>query len=448
MNDMTESPLTAMKKFAAMSSALISRMSWLARAGLTHADARDLWTVFGYSRTLTPQDLFIKYKRQDVAKTIVEAPADAVWTRPPVIHADQAFVDGWNGLVRDFQIWSVLNRVDYCLGFGRFGIIVIGLNDGKKLDQPATGTNHKVTYLQPYSEMSVDVQEYQVNPADARFGRPLYYNIKLNESTSSEQIRGVSALPSINFRVHWTRVIHIADNIIEDPVFGTPRLEPVYNLLQDLLKCAGGGAETFWLTANRGLQIDIDKDMETSPESEAAMQAEVDEYYHNLRRFMRTRGVKMTELSSKVADPSSNIRTIMSLIAACTRIPQRLLMGAEAGQLASEQDRANWAERVDERRTKFAVPAALLPTMARFTALGILPEPGELSFEWPEAFILGPLERAQTSAQKARSAANLSKVLTDQPKFLTVDEARNIVGLGDSTMVLDNTPLPPAGIPQ
>lgn len=154
----------------------------------------------------------------------------------------------------------------------------------------------------------------------------------------------------------------------------------------------------------------------------------------------------MNELGTKVSDPTLSVSSTLALISATSRIPQRILLGTEAGQLASEQDRANWAERVGERRNKFAEPQALLPLMSRLASIGAVPKPSSITFEWPEAFILAPLERAQTSAQKARSAANLNKVLTDNPKFLTIDECRNIVGLGDEVSILENTPIESSGI--
>lgn len=432
-------------KLGTFLSELITRASWLSRAGLTHGSARNLWTVFGYKTDLTVQDLYIKYKRQDIARTIVEAPADALWTRPPRLKdADETFAAAWEELINAHDLWSILNRADYMTGFGRYAIVVVGLDDGLPLDQPAqpvqAGAVRKVTYLQPYSELGITIQGFENNSTSPRYGLPTAYQVMLNETEQGAVSRRAADASRLSFTVHHSRVIHIGDGIVEDPVYGTPRLESVFNLLDDLLKMSGGAAETYWLTANRGMQINIEKDMELGPEDEEALAAEVDEYYHGLRRFMRTRGVEMTELGSRVADPTLSINAVISLIAATTRIPQRLLMGAEAGQLASEQDRANWAERVQERRSKFGEPRVLKPTIKKFVELGALPVQDKLMFEWPDAFILAPLERAQTSAQKARSATNLSKVLTDNPNLLTVDEIRNIIGLGDTTSILNDNP--------
>lgn len=428
-----------------LSTILLQRMSWMSRAGLTFGGLRDLWAVFGYNRNLRVIDLYAKYTRQDVAKTIVEAPADALWTRPPVLLADEPFMAAWKELNQRIDVWNIINRIDYTLGFSRFGIIVVGLNDGKPLDQPAT-PGSQVLYLQPYSELGVTISDYDSNVASPRFGLPQFYQISINETEQGQAGRTLS-VPRVAFKAHHTRVIHIADNVVEDIVFGRPRLEPVYNLLDDLLKVVGGSAETYWLTANRGMQMNVDKDMKLDASDAADLEDEVDEYVHNLRRFIRTRGVEITELGARVASSRDPVETIMSLISATSRIPKRLLMGSEAGQLASEQDRANWAERVDERRRKFGVPRVIAPLIATMNAIGALPRPVDLKVEWPSAFILAPLESAQTSAQKARSAANLLKVLVEKPDFITVQEARRIVGFGDETAILEDTPQETASIP-
>jgi len=439
--------MTIQGKLKTFKSELIERVSWMSRLGQTHSDNRELYTVFGYKHQLATVDLYSKYVRQDIAKTIVEVFPDALWTRPPIVTGggNGEFDTAWNQVLNKFPVWEVLHRADNMNGFGRFSAIIIGLNDGKKLDQPAIPAEGlEITYLQPYSELAMSVETWDENTASPRFGLPLTYSLSINESTVDTKGRS-TIQPRVTTPVHYTRVAHIADNLLEDVVFGRPRLFAVYNLLDDLLKVAGGTAEVFWLTANRGMQLDIDKDMDLSPQDAEDLADEVDEYYHNLRRIMRTRGVKITELGAKVASPKDTFEVIVSLISASTRIPRRILLGAEAGQLASDQDRANWADRVSERRTKVGEPHVLSPFIGRLVTLGILPVPEMLSYAWPDAFILGPLERAQTSAQKARSAINLQKVFVDSKgadveAILTRDEARNIVGFGDVTEILDDAP--------
>lgn len=425
---------------------LLQRAGLMSRAGVTFDGNRDLYAVFGYSRLLTVQDLYAKYVRQDIAGTIVEAPADALWTRPPLLKSDDAFMAAWKELTAQVDVWNILNRADYTLGFSRFCCLVIGLDDGKALDQPAT-IGSKCVYLQPYSELGVQISDYELNPSSPRFGLPLFYQISINETEQGQVGRTITA-PRVAFKVHWTRVVHLADQVVEDTVYGRPRLLPVYNLLDDLLKVVGGSAETYWLTANRGMLVNVDKDMKLSESDAANLSDEIEEYIHNLRRIIRGRGIEVTELGARVASSRDPVDTVLTLISATTRIPKRLLTGSEAGQLASEQDRANWAERVDERRKKFGEARVIAPFIARMGAIGALPLPNGLEIEWPSAFILAPLEAGQTAAQRARSAANLSKVLLDHgEKFLTTKEARTIVGFTDEKTLLEGDPVTAAPIP-
>ena len=44
---------------------------------------------------------------------------------------------------------------------------------------------------------------------------------------------------AFNRKVHWTRVIHIAESTLENPIYGIPRLRPVYNRLMDIEKVTG-----------------------------------------------------------------------------------------------------------------------------------------------------------------------------------------------------------------
>lgn len=444
-NTNTESEIAVLRKLVVNSSTLIDRMSWMSKAGLSHGGERDLWDVFGYSKSITPTHLYVKYRRQNIAKTIVECPADALWTRPPVVTGGDAFNNAWKQLLSTHNVWDTLLRTDYTTGFGRFGIVLIGLDDGRPLDTPAGFKKgevinpSRILYLQPYSELGVSIQEYDTDPGSRRYGKPKFYQIQPSQTEFGTQ--GSSTVPTLTaLRVHHSRIIHVTDSVIEDTTFGIPRLEPVYNDLVDLLKVAGGTAETYWLTANRGMQINVDPSMNLSSSDLEDLTDEIDEYFHNLRRFIRTRGIDVKELGSKVPSSKDAIETIMNLISATVRIPKRILFGSEVGSLASEQDRANWAERVQERRTKFGEPRVIAPMISALSNLGFLPESEGLKYDWPDAFVLAPLERAQTSAQKARSAANLSKVIeTHGEKLITTDEARKIIGLFDQERIMDDS---------
>jgi hypothetical protein len=247
------------------------------------------------------------------------------------------------------------------------------------------------------------------------------------------------------FEVHHTRVLHVAEGLLEDPVYGRSRLEHVTNLLDDLLKISGGCAEAYWLLANRGMQIDVDKEMDLSPEDAQNLQQEVEDYQHEIRRFIRTRGVKLNPLFSKANDPSGPFNVVISLISAASGIPQSILTGSARGEQVSQQDRAAWSERIAERVAEYAEPVILMPFIKALINGGVLPQPQDLKVVWPEAFKMSPLERAQTSAQMARSAANLSKsqLMASQTKdknpLFSDKEARRMVSFEQSMPVFERS---------
>lgn len=394
-------------------SSLLSRMTSFWKAGGTlFGGNRDLYGVFGWKRDPGYSDFLFKYRHQNIAKRIINAPADALWSDPPQLESDDAFNTAWANLLERIPVFATFQRLDKLCRLGRFAILLIGYDDGAALDKPVTNTKgRKILFLQPYGEGSASVSTYDDNPQSSRFGLPLSYEVKTGGLDDSKVPISASLKIGMTFKVHWTRILHVAEGALESTVFGCSALEASYNDLDDLAKVSGGAAETYWLTGNRGLHVDVDKDMELEDEDEEALSEELKEYQHELRRTIRTRGVSVKELGSKVADPRGVFEVLLSLISSTQGIPKRVLTGSEAGQLASQQDRANWAQRVAERVSEFGGPIMLLPFLKQLILSGVLPAPTKLIVRWPDAFKMNPLERAQTSAQMARSATNLANML-------------------------------------
>jgi len=191
--------------------------------------------------------------------------------------------------------------------------------------------------------------------------------------------------------------------------------------------------------------VDIARDMQLSPEDEKDLTDELEEYQHQLRRYIRTRGVAITELGSSVADPTGVFRVLIALISSATNIPQRLLIGAEAGQLASAQDRANWADYIERRRTIFAEPYVLLPLLRRLIALGLLPTEAlnGVRFTWPEAFKMSPLEEAQALAAQSRAVNSLASRGRFGSPIISDEEARSFLQLPRKVPAGDTMPEAP-----
>ena len=422
---------------------LLQRMGLAVRAGLQFADNRDLYAIFGWRTELKFEDYLAKYSRQDVAARIIDAPPQATWRSPPVIETAGPFKEQWEKLTREHQVWNRLERADRLAGLGTFAILLIGLDDGADLESPVSGGEHKLTYMQPYSEGSASVTLFEDDVRNPRYGMPTEYEVQAFDTKGIQTGATTRPMSTKRMKVHHTRVLHVADSPLEDNTFGVPRLSRIFNVLDDLLKVSGGSAETFWLTANRGLHIDIDKDMELNSTDADNLSDEIDEYQHQLRRAVRTRGAKVKVLGSDTPDPSGTFKMLINMLSGATGIPQRILIGSEAGQLASEQDRANWAERVNERNNSFAEPKMLAPLVRLLMDAGVLPEEEDPVWVWPDAFKMDPLETAQMMAQQARAAVNFSRQGQFGQPITTQEEARVIMLLpeegGPEQLELEDT---------
>ena len=415
---------------------LLSRMQLANMASLQFDGNRDMYAIFGYKKEILPKHTLAKYTRQDIATRIVDAPPDATWSNPPSIKSDLGDEDNptnvaFQSLAKRTKLWSALHRADRMARMYPFSIVLFGFDDGGDLKSPVKSAVKDLLYVRAYGSRQIDKLTFNTDPRSPRFGLPETYRIKF-DSPDSKSGTGdsASAGKQTDLIVHQSRVIHIVENPLEDMVYGTPIMAKVFNLLDDLLKVAGGTSETYWLTGNRGMQANIDKEMDIDPADAAALSDEIEEYQHQLRRFIRTRGVDLKVLDSTVPNPTDAFEMIMSLISGTTGIPRRILLGSEAGQLASEQDRANWADRIDERRALFATPSIMDPLSLLLQTAGLLPE-GDIEWDWPSAFIQNPLEKNQSMAQIARAIGNISRQTGNNTPMQLVsrEEAREILGL-------------------
>lgn len=389
--------------------------SWrnrMARAlGFQFSGRRDLYEVLGYPREVLPSQLHAMYRRNDIANRIIRAFPCATWRQAPVIRdesgetvKDCAFRNAWEDLADRFKLINVIERADRLSGIGHYGLLVMGFRDGLRPDQPLAPGNHELLYARPYEESHITVTQWDTSPTSPRFGMPIRYTVQTGNVHGGGQ--------TMSMVVHYTRCIHLAEVLDSDNLFGTPRLEPIFNRLQDLEKVVGGSAEAFWLLGNKGMALIADADANLTDEDKAAAKEQAEEYQHQLRRIMTLQGMTVQHLGSESPDPSQTISNLLDLIAGATGIPKRILIGSERGELASSQDENNWAARIEERRRIYADPCILRPLINMLIATGNLPKPvGAWWVEWENADSLGPMASADIALKQAQTIATYSAAL-------------------------------------
>jgi len=386
--------------------------------GSTHGGVRDVYKSLGYKTELTFSDYWLRFKRQDVATRIIDAPPAATWSnRPQLVVKDQpdhGLNQAWLDMQTKHNILPYLSRVDRLSRVGKYGVLLIGLKtSGTSTLSSAVkdGTGLELLYLKPYTELSADIQTLDDDTKSANYGLPKTYSIALS-GTFDNASGAPTAESSTTQSVHFTRVLHVAENRTESEYLGTPALENVFNRLMDLDKTVGGSAEMYWKGALPGYAFKVDPEAKLTDVDKEEMADEIDEWMHHLKRQLNLQGVDVQEFTPQTADPTSSVDVVLKMISAGTGIPLRILTGSERGELASSQDEANWNKRVDERRNNYATPFILRPFIDKLMSLGLLPSADSYEIVWPKSQQLSEMEKAEVGKIKAEAL----KMYTDAPE--------------------------------
>jgi hypothetical protein len=382
-------------------SEIIARANLAGNLGYSYDGERDLYQALGYSRTLTYQNFIAQYLRQDIARAIIDRPVNVSWSGPlSLVESGEGEETGlekeWRKLERQMQLKSNFMRLDKLTGLGRYGVLLLGLDDIKKQEDFITAVNpgkRKLLYVRPLGESSAKIKSWVQDPSNPRFGKPLVYDIVLLNPEGNE---------SSTIQVHYSRIIHVVESAMENGTEGIPRLQPVFNRLQDLEKLLGGSAEMFWRGARPGYSGELDKDRTMSTTMWADLQDQIDEYENNLRRILVADGLKLNSLTPQISDPKNHVDVQIMMISAETGIPKRILSGSERGELASSQDAAEWIAFVQSRREEFVEPHIIRPFVDRMIEFEILPKANEeYDIEWQDLFAVSEADRVKIGQARA-----------------------------------------------
>lgn len=410
---MTRKRLEAMSRdqlIRVASTALAARAELADRAGISFGSRRDTYKTFGYPRTIPFARFRAEYRRDGLARRIVRLPASATWRGGIEILEstdpgnETAFERDCRLLIERTKMVRYFRRLDELAGLGRYAVMVLGL-PGKPEDPVEKASLDDLKYLSVYSEESAEVVDIDWSEESGRYGKPLLYQISLADPA----LRRMGRKGSENPKVHWTRVIHVARNLLEDDVFGRSDLECVFNRLIDAEKEIGASAEALWKNADRGIVWNLDKDAKVTPELLAYMDQQIDEVEHDQRKNVKTKGVKPFVLQGQAVDPRGAFEATISVICAGTGIPQRIFLGSERGELASMQDKLNWGEVTDDRRENFAEPDMVRAVFDRMIEFGALAAPADgYTVDFAPAVQLSEDELASVALKRSQAVLNIA----------------------------------------
>lgn len=439
---------------------------------------RDLDKDCGYPEEPTPGDYQKLYDRLGPATRVVQVYPRECWQVQPTVYEDEdpdvvtTFEEAWDELGQSLRsdrsfyqdeagspVWEYLLRADELSGVGQYGAILLGLNDGLPLNEPAQfvgpaasilrdpkgkfpvdeptqnyrrkllgskkprarrkgikpppaphkarltfnqpagqGQGRRLTFIRIFPETAATISKFDEDLSSPRFGQPTEYSLTF---ASPVEVEGRSVNSST---VHWTRIIHVADNLAANEIYGVPRQRPVFNNLLDLRKLYGGSAEMYWRGAFPGYALESLPQFGTEVDyDEEKINSMMFKWSAGLQRHLLLTGLSMKGLSPQVVDPRSQIEVHIEAICIQLGIPVRVFKGTERGELASSQDDAAWNDRLRQRQSGYLTPRLIVPFVDRLIALGVLPAPAGYSVWWPD--LTSQSEQEQSDIATARTGS-------------------------------------------
>lgn len=419
--------------------------------------SRELFSVLGYPTNITFRNYLERFRRGGIAKRIVKAlPSMMGWSDFQIVERpideqgkrktrfERAWIDLTTRDENPISVGSILKRADILAGIGEYSGIYIGVKErgarGKEKGQLKQEISRlsgpdSVVYLRPLDQESCEIIEWVDKPDDIndpRYGLPKIYRVKINGSDRKSIVSG-QAVTSNTVDVHWSRIIHVTHEPLDNELFSEPVLQAVWNYLIDLDKIAGGGSEAVWREAVQRVLFDLDKDIGPDQIDQATkdkMRDDLEEMMHSLKQYVTTRGVTPKPISVNPIKFGENVKTIISLIAATMDLPQRRIMGSESAYASADEDKNTEEETIQSRQKEFGTPL-VRQLVDRLIKYGALPKPSKYEVVWAvegkkKLVTLSTIVRNLSESNRAQVAA------TGQP-VTTADEIRD--------MVLDMEPL-------
>lgn len=391
---------------------------------------RDIYAECGFpdSKELTPDRARLLYERDALAARVVEVWPRECWKVLPQIYEKESSkantpfeislrtlskqLTAEPGYYNDEDINSFLeymNRADINCGIGRFGIVLVGLNDGKTLDQPAdvkpnpTGDPSRLSFLRVFDESLVQIAQRETDPNKPRWGQPLSYNITFDNPEDYGAVGSTGAM--VTSRVHWTRVVHIVDSPISNEIISQYRIMPVLNDILTAQKPRWGSGEMFWNGASPKLSFETHPQLGGDVQiNKDRMRQQMENVMRGLQQWWTLVGMTAKPIAPNATDPKPFVDVSIQSICIKTGVPLPIFIGYEVGENAGTMNTVEWNKRLKERHNRQITPRIICPILNRLINLGILALPQQgYKIDWPDISANTDKDTAQLQSFKVNT---------------------------------------------
>jgi hypothetical protein len=428
------------------------------------------WDQFGYTTDLTFEMLYRAYKRGGPGHGAVHRILDKCWQKAPRIKQPAADAETpWEVKTRKVleavQAWKKLRDFDRRNMVGKYAGLILRVADSLPLSAPMVRAK-KLVDLVPVYENQLRVQAWDSNPDSPTFGAVTLWQYRHRPPMADNS----QAAPDKWVDVHPSRIVILAEGSVGDFQDGVPLLEAGFNHLVDLEKIGGGSAESYLKNSARTMVFKFDTnsnpqaitqnpDGSTSGKSVATVLEEKTQALNsNIDASIALQGGEASTLQTTVHDPEGAFLLAANLFAASVQLPFTILFGQQTGRMASDEDRADYAERCQSRQANELTPM-ITDLITRLQAAGIV-DAGEFEVEWED--LAGATEDQKvdrlvkmTSAMKAAFDAGLTEPLFDANELRAVvdfeeraDDGMPAEGDPAADPAADPMPAPQPGAPR
>lgn len=390
----------------------------------------------GFPETITLSEYKFLYDREPIAARVVEVFPKECWLSSPRVYEDEDpeaetdFEVAWDEVGKSLRgehnwfydeegspVWRLLAKVDCLSGIGSFGVIFLGFDDGRPLNEPVEFSpgsgERKLLYARALSEDLVQVTKRETDKTKSRYGWPTEYNITMESLEDSSTHFGGSLPVGIDFAaVHWSRVLHVADTWhaeTSSEIFAMPRMKQVWNHLLGLRKVEHGDPEAFWKNCvmkvffethpQLGGDVNVDED---------SLRNMMENFSNGLQPWGMLRGMAAKTVAPAVLDPKSHVESKVKSICVKLGCPERIFYGSQPGGMGGKGDAESsgddWDTRKYSRCVNYLTPCLIVPFVNRLIAVGVLPIPEEgFHVKWDEPGTLTAKQQAEIGLTRTQA---------------------------------------------